>query len=996
MTDPTRDPLEAIRELRSCLEDIKNDFTQRTAQINARLQLIEKAYAQQADYSEKSAIAPHFSPGSGEDSSAIEPNAQAPGTDDVPKTDNKIIEFELTLPEDDETEASPPMDAEPAGSAETAGPPRKKSGLAIFLLTLLGPLGTLLERGWSVYRHYQAQGKAPVFLMTIAGITALILGFSFLLQYSFLYLLGDKAKIALGACVAAGVTFCGTRLRHRSGDMRDFGSSIIGLGIILQYLCCYFMTDYYELVSPLAGLLVYVLITGEAYIFALRYETRIIAVVTLIGGALVPLVAGNSPTMDVVGFYYLAILAGATLHLASRIRWDVLATVALVTSVLIIEVLIESNLTILSSAVAPSFALIFFTFSYFNVFDGRRVKCTLHQSELLRLCAVLVFFVLSLYRVLGDVKLLAAMYFSCAIPFAVVFIMSANGKKQTGGVLMLFACVLTGCGFFTLLHMDLWGALLAVEGAMLVYVGKRYHNDVVRIEGYFAYCIASLQIGYRLGGLLISGADLSFSGVWLSALCITGLMVAGEYMERGLPAHQSRIGRGMSRLIRELLTIWLSLLILFSVHIAWPRWIFVAGVIPLYILLYRAARLKSVFSETFALAHFLLLIIQVLISAGNAGNLHFLDQDLWGRIARIAAFLSLWGVAEMYSRHYSQSRFYHLAMRLREFFYLLIPLLYLPDIFRKHHAYFPLAVWGSALLNWVLLKRYSFKSLIVESKIMAAAAAIVTIGACYLTDAKIITYQAFPALMAGIVFFSLLLYLEKAFVGHQPKSSPFPFLFVAAFHFFCAAMLILVYATSRRLDLAILSAGACCYCCSRGSRYLTPLRGYGGQFEAVGFSAVAVLLVQYAFTQDPTYTTALLSTTGVVMAVWWTHQRTAHARLYRRVFGGAVIQMWMIHVMIFSLYILLSKQCFGDALGPATSIAIVLHATTILLLTLKADLYGPLLRLSILLFCIAALKIVLIDMAEFSMIQKIIALIIIGIVLLISAYQFQRLKSKLN
>ena len=93
------------------------------------------------------------------------------------------------------------------------------SELGPLFRNITGPLAILTQlagQGLDAYRHYQEQGKAPVFLMTTAGIIALVLGFGYLLQYSFAYLLGEIAKLVLGFTIALSVTVYGGYLARNN------------------------------------------------------------------------------------------------------------------------------------------------------------------------------------------------------------------------------------------------------------------------------------------------------------------------------------------------------------------------------------------------------------------------------------------------------------------------------------------------------------------------------------------------------------------------------------------------------------------------------------------------------------------------------------------------------------------------------------------------------------------------------------------------------------
>ena len=121
------------------------------------------------------------------------------------------------------------------------------------------------------------------------------------------------------------------------------------------------------------------------------------------------------------------------------------------------------------------------------------------------------------------------------------------------------------------------------------------------------------------------------------------------------------------------------------------------------------------------------------------------------------------------------------------------------------------------------------------------------------------------------------------------------------------------------------------------------------------------------------------------------YRKLPAARLGRRKFGGAIVQQWCWHGLIALAYISVNGALFGDPVGPATSVCLVVHATGVLFLTLQPQ-WQPLVRLVVTLFVAAGLKIVLYDMADFSTVEKIVAFMVIGAVLLAAAYWFQRMR----
>jgi len=82
-----------------------------------------------------------------------------------------------------------------------------------------------------------------------------------------------------------------------------------------------------------------------------------------------------------------------------------------------------------------------------------------------------------------------------------------------------------------------------------------------------------------------------------------------------------------------------------------------------------------------------------------------------------------------------------------------------------------------------------------------------------------------------------------------------------------------------------------------------------------------------------------------------------------------------------------------DLLQLLFSMMLVLHATLLLVLTLK-EIFRALMMLSVLLYVVASTKILFFDLLHFSLPQKVIAFMLIGGLLLAASYLYQRVQQR--
>ena len=154
--------------------------------------------------------------------------------------------------------------------------------------------------------------------MNRIGVVTLVLGVAFLFKYAVdNQWIGPWLRVALGVLAGLAALALADRL-YRSAQ-RVFAVGITGLGISVLYVSCYAAYGFYQLAPLPASFAGMVLTTAAAAWLALRYEAAAIAVLSLIGGFLTPLVLSTGRDAPWVLFPYLLLLiAGAVLLRRSR------------------------------------------------------------------------------------------------------------------------------------------------------------------------------------------------------------------------------------------------------------------------------------------------------------------------------------------------------------------------------------------------------------------------------------------------------------------------------------------------------------------------------------------------------------------------------------------------------------------------------------------------------------------------------------------------------
>ena len=152
------------------------------------------------------------------------------------------------------------------------------------------------------------------------GIIAVTIGVAFFLKFAFdKQWIGPGARISLSAIVGITLLYVGERLRGRG--LKAYASVLSGGGILILYISDYAAYNFYHLIGqPLAFVLMAV-VTTTAVLLSVRQNALPIAVLGLIGGFLTPLLLSTGVDNEIGLFTYIALLDAGVLALAYFKRW---------------------------------------------------------------------------------------------------------------------------------------------------------------------------------------------------------------------------------------------------------------------------------------------------------------------------------------------------------------------------------------------------------------------------------------------------------------------------------------------------------------------------------------------------------------------------------------------------------------------------------------------------------------------------------------------------
>ncbi|MCE0557154.1 DUF2339 domain-containing protein [Motilimonas sp. E26] len=612
-----------------------------------------------------------------------------------------------------------------------------------WLGSLLGPIAKVSRQLKSFYQHYQQRGLGPVFLMTLAGIAALTLGFGYLLQYSWNNVFSDGMRIAVAVLFANSILAAGLWVYKKKPDMSEYGSGLVGLAIILNYLCGYFAGPYLGLIGSFSALIWLAIVTLTGYGLAQKLETKVVAVIALLGGAFSPLVFGVEQHYPALYLPYILLQALFAWRVCQQLRWHGLLTLASMTHIASAEAFIllvdfHAQLDNWQSLFALlCLNLLFLLYALTGIAKLRKLKVDQHLLGLPM--AQLAFFILAMLQVDSWSGQLLA--------FNSVLFLGLFGYwrklDEVKHICLVFAGVLAGFAALILVSNEFQGIIWSLEGALLLWLGLRHRYGMVRSEAYVLLLIGLFSTAYSCIRLLLGSneaiaplfviSSFAVSAAWLN-FAFTLVIVSG--CERLLRFYNtsanaldiSTAERSVTWGMAELLSLLVALFVYFSCYIWQPSYLMVASALVIPLLLWRTTRQVLPVTETLSWLAYLPLLIQVLLSVQQVGSWRFIEQDLLGQLARISLFTLMWLTYRVYCRYLPSSSLLPIARGVNLIVYLAIPAYLTIKVGKVAFEWVALAAWASAALALTLDYWRKAKALRIEAVLLLALAVLLSLA----------------------------------------------------------------------------------------------------------------------------------------------------------------------------------------------------------------------------------------------------------------------------
>lgn len=908
------------------------------------------------------------------------------------------------------------------------------------LAAVMAPFAAVNEQVKSFYHHYQAKGLGPVFLMTVAGIITLTLGFGYLLQYSINHWFSELGKALLGFASANAIIVGGIFIRQKRAGMADFGSGIVGLGLILNYLCAYFIGPYFELIPNSASFILLLLITLAGYGLSMRLDAKVIAVIALVGGSTAPMMLLSQSYAPLLYLPYLLLIGAGALAQSRKLKWPLLLEITALLHIGCIEAFsnfIELPLSDIGGVSLLALISINAFFYLYGITGLLFTKPFTHHDEkhnalshrILALpIALLAFVLLELTQFTEFAgEIFAANALICA---ALYWKRTGNLEKARSGLLLVFAGSFAGFAALYLLSHDFLGLVLLLEALLLLWIGTKEELISVRAE---AYVLLLMGLGLNASSVLtgmsllessfIDGAPISPLSAFGFPLLVQALSCAALVLViRLLTLHHtllSTLESQLNRVLKELLSgFYVATIILTAYLLNSDYYLAILPLVSL-LLLYLSAKDRLVLSEFAAWFLLLPLLFKVVEGITLADSFSFSAQPLMAKLARIELFTTLLLAHYWYRRHYKDALFAKAAYTMQIFCYLLLPLILLPKVIRNHWEYTAIALWLSTFMSLGLAYFVKHKSLNIEAKILTWLAVLMTASLCLIH-----AWQGLAALAVGALFmsFTLLRYRQlpetwRPLLQLQWQLSPYYFALVTA-------VIVYGFNHSELVGIAMTALALSGYFALLIQRGLS-LRGVSQRSVGqASYSAKFPLAAEIQAAIKESYHLAYGLTLGLALLPIMFHfeltlglnrdnasfmlieflslallarlilQHGAAIRLHRHILPLQGLK-WGWHLLLALSYFMWSYSFDNIIAAPLSAILLVIHGSVLMFISLKPQ-NADMIRLAAGLFTLSTLKVLLLDMASFELVQKVIAFMLIGVILLTVSYFYQKARNRLQ
>ncbi|NQY49264.1 MAG: DUF2339 domain-containing protein [Colwellia sp.] len=715
---------EEVKALRSELALVKLQFSQRLGAVENRLNNLLAQGEQQAELQHHQEV------------TQVEESSSGPETDVF----TQLSSSRKSVSRETDAKATPSE----TNIAEEYSPSGKQAKTSLFSLpsfftlffqTILSSLFDWFSPVTQVYQSYKARGMLGIFILTMVGIGLTLAGFGYLMQL-LIDQLGAGYKSLLMCIAAILVMGLGIGLKINT-RFSEFATAIVTLGILLSYSTVYFSGSVYGLIPNVAVLILYLAIALLCHTLALWLDTKVVAALGVIGIATMPML---SNVVNIEPFYYLLSLAfvvGSSLILSYKHVGPWLAHLSLAFTFVSIEWLLEVDSIHISAWLINLFYLLFFAYASVSLLK----KSASSRQSLIFLAATvgtttLIFLQASeLFTI--QISVSFAVNTLIAITASVIFY---KIKRELTHFFILLAALWGVLTVVSAISDAYWGIAWAVEGILLLAIGRRYNFSTSLNQGQILTAVALL---YSLSALAIYFPLPALKSVdgWVLSLMIVAIIAIWQRLINNSTVFDLLTKNRVKPFLQLLEAVFLTTLLIVSADIWLGNW---TGAIVIFVqlaLLFRARSCQQVAIEIFAAILIIVPLFYVYEGALMVDSYRFIMLPLFAKVALVSAFIQLWLWSAFYRKYQVDSAMIKLAEGIRVLFYMFIPICWVGSVIRRFEEESLMFLWLSPLIALLLARKVNHPLLVKETQVLtglASVAFVIAIGELSLINSIVV------------------------------------------------------------------------------------------------------------------------------------------------------------------------------------------------------------------------------------------------------------------
>lgn len=169
-------------------------------------------------------------------------------------------------------------------------------------------------------------------LLAKIGIVTLVLGIGFFVKYAIDQgWINEVARVAIGLAVGGAIIAIAHKLKEKYSV---FSSILVGGGISVFYITITLAFREYEIFSQPVAFALLIIVTIFSVVLSLLYNRQELAIFSLVGGVLAPLMVSTGEGNYIVLFSYMLILNTGMLIISLKKNWKIVNIIAYVASLL--------------------------------------------------------------------------------------------------------------------------------------------------------------------------------------------------------------------------------------------------------------------------------------------------------------------------------------------------------------------------------------------------------------------------------------------------------------------------------------------------------------------------------------------------------------------------------------------------------------------------------------------------------------------------------------